>query len=224
MLRLSICVVAMVAMLANVSFAATVVTVTNQNGAFAVSNTDFLNGITPTVTGTALGGQEGNSSNPAVLTNGAFGANNNSIPAEVLPIANNTTFTYQLNLGAAPGGYNISKIDTYSGWNDAGRVNQTYDILYSTVANPGTFIPLQSINQAGNNLDLRLEIFDNAGAFLANNVGQLRFVFGAQQNGYVGYRELDVFGTANVPEPASVALWTIIGTCGVAWCVYRRRK
>ena len=47
---------------------------------------------------------------------------------------------------------------------------------------------------------------------MAANVAAVRFVFPNQENGYVGYRELDVHGVvAPVPEPASLAALTLGG-------------
>ena len=44
----------------------------------------------------------------------------------------------------------------------------------------------------------------------ATNVKALQFAFSNQENGYAGYREFDVFGTA-VPEPSSLALLALGG-------------
>ena len=172
-------------------------TVTTQSsaGAFAVSATDLLSGITPTVTGTALGGQEGTSSNPAVLSNGTFGTAA-AVDGESVSISNNTTLTYKLNTVAVPSGYDIAQIKTYSGWRDNGRDNQDYTVEYETVASPGTWVNFATgaVSFAPGTPPSGEVTISSPTGLLATGVGQIRFVFGTQENGYVGYRELDVFG------------------------------
>ncbi len=52
------------------------------------------------------------------------------------------------------------------------------------------------------------------------NVTAVQFSFPSTQNGYVGYRELDVLGTASTPEPASLGL---LGLGGLSFLARRRR-
>jgi hypothetical protein len=59
-------------------------------------------------------------------------------------------------------------------------------------------------------------IFDNASPTLLSNVTGLRFVFGAQQNGGVGYKEIDV---QLVPETST----TLLGALSALALLRRRR-
>jgi hypothetical protein len=58
--------------------------------------------------------------------------------------------------------------------------------------------------------DAQVSLTDSNGGALATGVVGVEFTFDNVQNGYVGYRELDVLGTptdtSNVPEPESIAL------------------
>ena len=115
--------------------------------------------------------------------------------ADTYTIGNNATITYTLPGGAAAG-YDLSKINLYSGWGDGGRKNITLnDISYSTVADPNTFIPIagSGVNyNSGRNIGLAS--LEAPGALLAGGVAAIQFNFGPQQNNWVGYRELEVVG------------------------------
>jgi hypothetical protein len=133
--------------------------------------------------------------------------------------------TYALNLGASPQGYNLTGIDTYGGWNDQGRDQQLYTVAYSTVADPGTFIDITSVNfnptAGGDPSASQVSITDTTGT-LASNVGAVRFTFNQPaepENGYTGYVELDVFGTP-VPEPTVLGVLAV----GALGLLGRRRK
>ena len=55
-----------------------------------------------------------------------------------------------------------------------------------------------------------------------SNIDEVKFVFLDQvENGFVGYGEFDVVGTASVPEPTSVT-FGLLG--GLAFLSRRRRK
>jgi hypothetical protein len=194
----------------------TVTTASQTNGTntlphtFTPSATDLINGLAPSASAGTFT-QEGAGGTP-VLTNGSFPSpitrspdptNNFQFSAFATGgNAGGTSVTYTL---AAPG--NVHSIDVYGGWQDGGRDQQIYDVFYSTAGDPGTFLSLASVNfnpadPGGNPQVTRVTIGDDAGN-LATNVAALRFDFGATENGYSGYAEIDVHA---VPEPASLGL------------------
>src|SRR5690606_17056175 len=74
-----------------------------------------------------------------------------------------------------------------------------------------TFIDLHTVNfnpaasgGAGQPLVNTLVALSSDSGPLADNVARLRFGFNATENGYAGYREIDVLGAA-VPEPGAMA-------------------
>src|SRR5688572_11066563 len=191
---------------------------------YVVSTTDLINGTSPAASTGNFALEVGGGL--PVLTDGAFGTitrrpvTGTSEPHPAFATAGNangagSVATYNLNLVASPLGYNLSQIDVYGGWNDAGRDQQRYDVLYSTVANPTTFIPLTSVDyQPANPTNVQsatlVRITDNALPNLATGVAALLFDFSPPvENGHTGYAEIDIIGTP-VPEPTTAAL---LGLC-----------
>ena len=203
--------------LAGPSFATTVGT--PSNGTFVVSNNDLIEGLSPVVTGN-ISDAEGLNANTtgSILTNGTFGpaglTDNPGPNPEMTIIHNGATLTYTLPANTL--GYNITDINTFTGWRDGGRVDQNYDVLVTTVSNP-VFTSVLSVGQsAGGQRSLQVL---TSGLGLTD-VTAIRFSFPSVQNGFVGYRELDVIGTAIVvPEPASLGLLAVGGLALV-----RRRR
>ena len=70
-------------------------------------------------------------------------------------------------------------------------------------------------------------ITDTTGT-IATGVGEIQLFFPGQENGYVGYREVDVLGTAveaggATPEP-STAILSVLGILGLGLTRRRRRR
>ena len=194
---------------------------------FTVSSTDLINGVLPAVTG-SLGPDEGvtdGSGTGSPLTNGLFGDPGVSAgdAGNVVSIHDGVTLTYTLALSGP--GYTITGINTYTGWRDHGRDGQAYDVLYSTVGAPSTFLLLATVgynpSTGGDPSDTAVFLTDTTGT-LATSVAKIKFSFPSTENGYVGYRELDVFGFTQVPEPSTLMLLSL-GLAGTAWG-YRRMK
>ena len=99
---------------------------------------------------------------------------------------------YTLNTALHPSGYTISAINTYSGWQDTGRVNQHYEVSFRQVGS-NTFSNVIPIYYAGTSAQTCVAISN----IDLSGVEAICFTFLSQQNGGVGYRELDVFGTAS---------------------------
>lgn len=188
-------------------------TVSTANNGFAVSGTDLLSGRVGTIAGNVTS-EEGLASDTsgASLTDGGFGIvsiDGHANPG-MIQIHSGTSITY--SLGANPLGYTIGAINSYTGWRDTGRFQQDYTVQFAFAGAPASFVDAFTVAQhPGNAIDAFVSTFDSTGAPLASNVVGVRFNFGNVQNGFVGYRELDVIGAAAVPEPASLMLFGLAG-------------
>ena len=195
--------------------------------AYLVSSTDLINGMLPTLNSEmgTIQPEEGQATDYlGALTNAAFG--DPGLPGEsnvneVVTVHDNADFTFFLDTLAAPLGYNITGINTYAGWRDNGRDNQDYQVLFSTISNPLDFNLLAIVSfdpgNFGSPSDTAVFLTDNsAGGVLASNVAALRFTFPTTENGYVGYREIDVFGHA-VPEPVGFTTWSMLAIIGALY-------
>ncbi len=149
--------------------------IANNAGTSALSIT-----TTPNGTGTASSLTNGNLGTPD--TTGAVGIRGGTI-------------TYYLGNGANGTGFDITRIRTLTAWQDSGRINQKYTASYST---DGTnFTPLITVDyiapSSANGTDVT-RVFSGI-----SNAKFIKFDFGAvdsQQNGWVRYSELAVFGTS----------------------------
>jgi len=126
-------------------------------------------------------------------------------------------------------GYNITEIDTISGW-AWDYVDQKYNLAYSTVSNPSSYISLGTftLNDTSGRTakSLKIALTDSSGT-IATNVAKLRFDFqkaGGLYNNPTAYTEIQAFGTPTtqaVPEPSTYALF---GLGALALVVVYRRK
>ncbi|HEU5124287.1 MAG TPA: immunoglobulin domain-containing protein [Verrucomicrobiae bacterium] len=118
-------------------------------------------------------------------------------------------------LPASANGYDLTNITTYGGWADAGRDQQAYVVLYSTVANPGNFLPLGTVsynpvNPADGTSATRVTLTPGSGS-MAQNVGAVMFDFRSPgtENGFGGYAEITINGvpsaTPETPQPVVTA-------------------
>lgn len=191
---------------------------------YMVSSTDLINGLTPTAsTGTFTNESSGglptltNGSFPSPITRGAAGGFNRSGFATG-GNSGGTSVTYTLASAS-----DIGMINVYGGWQDQGRDQQSYTVLYALAATPTVFTTLQIVtfNPTGVGafpVATRTTISQDDGiGILAANVIALRFDFNTTENGFSGYSEIDVLA---VPEP-STALLGCLGLLGLA---FRRRR
>ena len=106
------------------------------------------------------------------------------------------TVVYTLDTASQPAGYVITGIDTYSGWQDGGRNDQSYEVSFRKVG-AATFGDAVAVAYTGVGLKearVRLTDLNIAG------VEAILFTFPAQENGGVGYKEIDVFGLTHLPS------------------------
>ncbi len=175
---------------------------------FSPASGNLLAGLSPSANTNTAGGAEGSAA-VTVLTDGNNPpANMSNYLADGYTIGNSAVLTYTLPAGAALG-YDVSKINIYAGWGDSGRENISMtSISYSTLEAPATFtaIPNSSVNYEGNTASA-LAALTASGGVLGSHVYAIRFSFGGQENGYVGYRELEVIGTpSQVPVASAISL------------------
>ena len=177
----------------------TTVTGSSSTSAYAVSATDLLQttGLSSMSDALTVNAGENNAwshGTTANLTDGTFGdagANGGYCIA-------GGTVTYNLNTNLNPGGYTITNIMTYSGWGNGGRANQKYTVSFLQVGS-STFVDPIVVSYAysgGGPSDTQVTIGLNE-----TSVAAILFDFGTgvQENGGVGYKELDVLGYGAVP-------------------------
>lgn len=142
------------------------------------------------------------------LINGWYGAASNANTCAI----SGGSVTYLLSTTFYPGGYDITAINTYTGWNDTGRVNQKYTVSFRKVGS-ATFGDAIIVDYTGTASQTYVNIAD----INLMGVDALRFTFPEQQNGGVGYKELDVIGSAPalayvISGESSSSVYTVSGT------------
>ncbi len=202
---------------------ATIVQTNEENSSqtfFDASSRDVINAGAPTLAGTSVSGFTGfGGGNTAALNNGITGgANDLSQGAFELESAgdNNWSITYTLDTTNAPLGFSIKVIQTIAAWGSS-RQHQHYELLYSTVAAPGTFISMGTFNLVPTNeadQGTRITLTDSSGGAISDGVHTLVGVKSIQFN-VLGetspstqmdvYREFDVF----VPEPSAACVLAV---------------
>ena len=137
-----------------------------------------------------------------VLTDGTFGpyglGNTNLAICGTNGAGSSVTFI-------SPTGWDLTNIVVYSLWNDYGQDGQFYNLSYSTLSDPTTFIPLTSVSYNpdvptdGTASGNRVAISPVPGqTMLASNVYAVKFDFtpqGSQDFGWSGYSEIVLQGS-----------------------------
>ena len=114
-----------------------------------------------------------------------------------------STIIYTLT-GSA-GGYNLTNITVYGGWDENGRDQQAYTVYYSKISAPSTFISLGSVNynpaDAANVESATRATLTPATGVLATSVAAVKFDFTnpGSENGYCGYAQIALYGTPLSP-------------------------
>lgn len=195
------------------------------------SNSDLLHGLT----GSYSGWQLTNSFNPANLNNGTYGATSVGQTPNDIAFAANTGTTATYTLGPGTGfGYAIDSIVSLASWRDGALYQQNYQIwtrnvgsltfdLAYTVGND--LNPVADINGGGSS---KVTVSESGGGFVAYGIDAIRFVIldipagfePTPGGGSTTFREIDVFGSAVIPEPGSAAL--LLGAAFLGLGVRRR--
>lgn len=140
-----------------------------------------------------------------------FTTTSNYLSCGVSPAGQSATYTLP---GAPAYGYDLTNITVYGGWSDAGRNEQKYEVLYSSVANPTVFTSLGTFDYIptdANNVQsaTRTTLVPSglAGAALAKNVYAMKINWNISpqpKNGWEGYSELVVQGAPSLNNPILV--------------------
>ena len=216
------------------------VTATNESGAnpftpdYTLDTPNLIAGLSPS---TANGnfGAEG-SGGTSVLTDGTVGTSGTIGGFATCGANAGNTLIYTLT--NVVNGTDVTNIVLYSGWGDGGRFGQYYDVSYSTIAAPATWIPITTVFYLpGNTLpntegsvsgapSARVKIAKFDGSPLASGVANIKFDFGAPpgagnfNNGYQGYSEIVVQGndtTAPPPPPSALLSQDILPAAVVTY-------
>ena len=146
--------------------------------------------------------------------------------------------TIRFNTSLNKHGYDISKIIVYSAFS-ADRVCQNYDIdVLKAGASSWTAVfsgydlgrdVQPAFDSDGLGREIKVLVQDGTGALLAAGIEAIRFTFhdtngfGSGGGAETVYREVDVNGTAAVPEPCTSALLAA-GLAGLPGSVWKRRR
>ena len=125
------------------------------------------------------------------LTDGTTGAGNREFSFTIT----GGSLIYTLDTSKSPAGYFITGLDTYSGWQDGGRVDQNYVVSFRNVGS-GTFGNAITNTYASGMKETRVSLTDLNLA----GIDAVKFTFLAQENNGVGYKEFDLFGMAYTPS------------------------
>ncbi len=202
------------------------------NPTWTVSPGSVIAGTLPSSTGAGSFTQEGTAGLP-VLTDGLLNLFGGSVAGLATCGSGGGGHSITYTLTGSSGGYIVTNIVSYAGWADGGRDQQAYTVSYSTASAPTTFIALASVNFNPTMPDGsaptvpsadRVVIYSASADPVATNVAAVKFDFTgpAGENGYTGYAEFQIFGTAvsgpaaGVVNPVQVSNGNLILT-GTGW-------
>jgi hypothetical protein len=201
------------------------------------SSTDLIQGMTATVTYSGPGGTGSttneSSAGVSAWTNGSLTtvyattgqdalnhAAYGTVGAQTGNAARLVNVTY--DLGAL---YNLSSINVFSGWNDSGRDDSSFNVMVST--DNSTFTTIATYTKGPDDTSTGPKtpitnlhnVVDSGGATIAPGVRYVTIQFTDADNGFAGVSEIDVLGTA-VPEAGT----TLLGLLGGLLLLRRKRN
>ncbi len=142
-------------------------------------------------------------------------------------VQSNETAVFNFDVSTNTNGYDITGVDLYSNWGSGdGRNEINVTISLALIGTPTVFDQVVLIGEIYNpistgDVDGTQGLLRVAG-ITTTNVAAIQFEWLTQENGAVGYSELDVFGTASaIPEPSTFAL--LAGLLAFGAIVTRRR-
>ncbi|HEX4266029.1 MAG TPA: immunoglobulin domain-containing protein [Verrucomicrobiae bacterium] len=187
---------------------------------FIQTNSDLIFGfpLSDGSAGTALPGLgnfglDSSFGDPSILTDGTLGNSKTAMITAGPSGGAGQQMIYTLNTNSSPLGFELTNITVYGGWTDAGRRDQEYQVLYSTVSAPGLFIPLLTTHYlpadpSGSAIATRTKLVPASGV-LAHNVSAVEINWNVTPqflNGYAGYSEIEINGTNSTTLVATVPI------------------
>lgn len=199
---------------------AATITTTSQGSAFTVSTTDLLQTSVASVSDGIFYNSTYNTPGytQANLRDGISTGGTMIGKADSPDYGQGGTVTFFLDLTTNTLGYDVTDINTYANHGDGGRDGQRYTVSYSLVGS-SDFVDIANIDYLmGDNGT------PGSGKVAISSIGisgvdAIRFSFADQENAGSNYSELDVIGSATVPEPSSA----LLGGLGLLALLRRRR-
>jgi hypothetical protein len=154
-------------------------------------------------------GIQGCDADPSIMSDGTIGSTT-SWPGDLcacgrIDYGAGYQLTYTLVTNSAADGLDITNITVFGGWPSAQHNEQDYQVLYSTVQSPGTFVPLVTASylpaDPSDSPSISRTILVPANGVLAHNVAALQFNWNLSpipENGWGGYAQILVGGSPSI--------------------------